>query len=279
MIFSPKRTLVIVACSTLVGCSTPGLPATMLDTPDQPLRLYTTQTTLPLVTDLTDAYSHRMTNIELRSGSLRTALNALHSGDVPYIISSHLPPPENGRPSLWAAPIAQDGLTLIVNSANRIQNVSLDEVRDLYQGRVKNWQTLGGSNLDVVLFSSEEGADTRAEFEDLVMGPSRPITLSARLATSPDSALRYVSATEGGIAYIPLSALSTGYDASKIRVLQVDNIPATSFNIAQNRYPLRSTIFIIGLQEPQGSLRAFFGWIQSPDGQLIVRQHYTPLGY
>ena len=279
MIFSPKRTLVIVACTTLVGCSSPGLPATMLDTPDQPLRLYTTQAALPLVTDLTDAYSELMTDMELRSGSLRTALNALHSGEVPYIISSHLPPPEPNRPPLWAAPIAQDGLALIVNTANRIQNVSLDEVRDLYQGRVKNWQSLGGSNLDVVLFSPEQGADTRAEFEHLVMGPSRPITLSARLANSSDSALKFVSATEGGIAYIPLSALSTGYRADNIRVLQIDNISATSFNVAQNRYPLRSTIFIIGLQEPQGRLRAFFGWIQSPDGQVIVRQNYTPLSY
>jgi phosphate transport system substrate-binding protein len=279
MIFSPKRTLVIVACSTLVGCSNPGLPATMLDTPDQPLRLYATQATLPLVTDLTSAYSDRITQLEVRSGSLRTALDALRGGDVSYIVSNHLPPQENTQPPLWAAPIAQDGLALIVNNANRVQNVSLDDVRDLYQGRINNWRNVGGSDLEVVLFSAENGADTRSEFEQLVMGPSRSITLAARLASSPQSALQNVAETPGGLAYVPLSALSVQDIPANIRTLQIDGVSATSFNIAQNRYPLRSTIFIIGLREPEGSLRAFFGWIQSADGQAIARQHYTPLSY
>jgi phosphate transport system substrate-binding protein len=279
MIFSPKRTLVIVACSTLVGCANPGLPATMLDTPDQPLRLYATQATLPLVTDLTNAYSDRITQLEVRSGSLRTALDALQGGEVSYIVSSHLPPHDNVQPPLWAAPIAQDGLALIVNNANHVQNLSLDDLRNLYQGRVKNWQSLGGSGFDVVLFSPETGADIRSEFEQLVMGPTRSITLNARLASSPQSALENVAETPGGLAYVPLSALTGQNSPSNIHALQIDGVSATSFNVAQNRYPLRSTIFIIGLQEPQGSLRTFIGWIQSAEGQAVVRQHFTPLSY
>jgi phosphate transport system substrate-binding protein len=279
MIFSPKRTFVIVACSTLVGCSNPALPATMLDTPDQPLRLYATQATLPLVTDLTNAYSDRIIQLEVHSGSLRTALDALRGGDVSYIVSSHLPPQDNAQRPLWAAPIAQDGLALIVNNANRIQSLSLDDIRDLYQGRIKNWREVGGSNLDVVLFSPEHAADTRLEFEQLVMGSSRAITLAARLASSPQSALENVAETPGGLAYVPLSALSGPNTSANIRVLQIDGVSATSFNVAQNRYPLRSTIFIIGLQEPEGSLRVFFGWIQSADGQAVARQQFTPLSY
>jgi phosphate transport system substrate-binding protein len=267
---SPKRSLVIVAVSTLVGCSNPGIPATMPDASASALRLFTTSSTLPLVVDLTEAYSDRQMTFEIRSGGFRTVLNHLIEGETPYFISSHLPTPEI-KP-LWAAPVGQDGVAMIVNPTNTIGNLELNQLREIYQGRVQNWRNLGGPNLELTVFSREEGSETRLEFERLVMGERRT-TLAARLITSSDGMINAVAQTPGGIGYVSFAALD-----SQAKALSIEGVAPTQTTIAQHLYPLRSTLFVIGLNEPEGEYRAFIGWIQSPEGQSVVGESYVPLG-
>jgi phosphate transport system substrate-binding protein len=264
-----SRTLVIVAFTTLVGCSSPGLPATMPDATETALKLYATSATFPLVTELTGVYTDRYITFETRSGTLRAALTSLLEGDSPYFISSHIPATE--VVPLWAAPIAQDGIAVIVNPANPVTDMTPDVLREVYQGRVGNWRALGGQNLDLVVFSREADSDTRAEFERLVMGQRRT-TLAARLVTSSETMVSEIAATPGGIGYVSMAYLNSG-----VRALTVNGIAITPENVLQNHYPLRSTIFVVGMAEPQGAYRAFFGWMQSPEGQQVVGRRYVPL--
>ena len=75
-----------------------------------------------------------------------------------------------------------------------------------------------------------------------------------------------------GIAYAPLSQLD-----SSIKVLSIDGIMPTTQTIGDQVYPLRSTIFIVGPEEPSAPLAAFVSWVQSEDGQATVSQKYIPL--
>lgn len=270
MMIAPKRTLVIVAFSTLVGCTSPGVPATQPNATDHSLRLYATSATLPLVTDLTGAYG---LTFETQTNNFTSTLNSLLEYDTPYIISNHLPPPDSTPLPLWAAPIGQDGIAVIVHPANPINNLSLDQLRAIYQGRLRHWGDLNGQDLDLLLVSREAQDSTRLEFERLVMG-TRPISLAARLVTSEAAMLELVATTPGAIGYV-----SSAFLNQTVKPIAIDGIPITLENIAQNHYPLRSTLFIIGLMEPvdPSPYRPFIGWIQSPEGQQIVSRHYTPL--
>jgi hypothetical protein len=265
---SPKQTLAIVAFTTLVGCSSPTVPATMPDASASMLRLYATSATLPLVIDLTEAYSDRQLTFETRSSSFRTALNSLIEGETPYLFTSHLPShvpaPDGLSFSLWAAPVAQDGIAIIVNPAVPFDQLSLDGLRSLYLGRNETGH-------DLVVFSREEGSDTRAEFERLVMG-SRRTTLAARLVTSSETMVSAVAQTPGAVGYVSLA-----YVTQQVRTLAIDGVAPTPQSIAQHRYPLRLTLFVAGLEEPAGSYRSFIGWIQSPEGQQVVGKRYVPL--
>lgn len=268
-----KHTLVIVAFTTLVSCSSPGVPATIPDASASALRLYATSATLPLVTDLTGAYSgDRQISFETRSGNFRSAFNSLLEGDTAYFISSHLPAPENNAVPLWAAPIGQDGVAIIVNRANPVSNLDLDQLREIYQGRVSNWRSLDGENQALIVFSREEGSDTRAEFERLVMG-ERKTTLAARLVTSSEAVMSAVAQTPGAVGYVSFAAVQPS-----VRMLSINGVVPTQTNIAEHLYPLRSTLFVLGQGEPEGAYRAFFGWIQSVEGQRIVARQYVPLG-
>lgn len=269
---SPKRTLVIVAFTTLVGCSTPSVPATMPDTSVQTLRLYATTATLPLVTDLTGSYGDTQLNFETHSGNFRSALNSLLEGESSYLFTSHLPAPETFPVTLWAAPVAQDGIAIIVNPTNPVTDLSLDHLREIYQGRIGNWRDLGGQDNDLVIFSREEGSDTRAEFDRQVMGV-RKTTLAARLIVNSSGMVEAVASTPGGVGYISLA-----YINPSVRALAIQGVIPDQAAVFDNRYPLRSTVFVVGLAEPTAGSRAFFGWLQSPAGQQVVARRYSPLG-
>ncbi|HEX2622823.1 MAG TPA: substrate-binding domain-containing protein, partial [Phototrophicaceae bacterium] len=237
MMKSPKHTLVIVAFTTLVSCSSPGVPATMPDTPAQALRLFATSATLPLVTDLTGAYGDKQLTFETQSSNFQSALTSLlEGGETSYLFTTHLPPPETLTARLWAAPIGQDGIAVIVNPINTVTNLSLDQLREIYQGRVSNWQELGGQNSELVIFSREDTSDTRAEFERLVMGQRRT-TLAAQLIVNSSGMIDAVANTPGGIGYVSLAFINQSNQ--RVQPLKIQGIEPTPAAILEDRYPLR----------------------------------------
>lgn len=261
--------MVIVAAAAMVGCS-PLLP-TAAPTSVATLRLYSTDATLPLLRALTHTYVQSHPNIlfETPSSNHATLLRDLLAGSITYFVTSELPVVPNQ--TIWAAPLAQVGLAVVVSRLNPVTRVSLDDLRQLYLGAVLDWRELGGLPASVVLYSREEGADTRTQFERLVMG-NRRTSPNARVVSSAATALSSLRETAGGIAYLPLSQLS-----SDVKVLAVEGILPDDSTLRDNRYPLRSTVYIVGLTEPDGGLHDVIHWIQSSVGQAALPYGTAPL--
>jgi hypothetical protein len=267
---SPKRALVIVAITALVGCSAPRVPATTPTTAGDPppLRLYATTAALPLLNDISDTYAGGERIFETRSGSFQTLFTRLLEGETAYLLTNYMP----ANTPLWAAPVAQDGIAVIVHPDAGIDGLTLDQLRDLMQGRITNWQALGGRDLPVALISREDGSGTRAEFEQQVMGPRRT-TLAARIASSSAQMIDVVAATPGALGYVSQAQVT-----SQVQTLALDGVLPSRETIADSRYPLRTMIFVAGLAEPDDDgYRRLIGWLQSPAGQSVVARHYVPL--
>jgi phosphate transport system substrate-binding protein len=81
-----------------------------------------------------------------------------------------------------------------------------------------------------------------------------------------------VAAEAGSIGYVSMS-----YVDESVRALSLDAIAPTLANVSSNLYPLRATLFVVGLGEPEGEYRYFIAWIQSQEGQAVVGQRYAPL--
>jgi phosphate transport system substrate-binding protein len=160
---------------------------------------------------------------------------------------------------------------VIVHPENLLTDLTTEQLRNIYQGYISNWRDLGGTDLDVTVISREGGSGTRAEFEQLVMGERRT-TLAAQIAPSSTAMVTSVATQAGGIGYV-----SMGYLDSRVRALSIDGVPLNVDTVYENTYPLRSTLYFIGLEEPQDDYRVFIGWVQSPEGQAVVARHYAPL--
>lgn len=263
-----KHTLVVVAF-TLASCSSQIIPAATPTTDSALLRLYTTTAALPLANELASAYNQRFpsTAFDVTAGNYEAMVETVEEEDDAYLLTTHLPT----ESPLLGFPVGQDGVAIIVHPENDVLNLTTQEIRDIYQGRITNWFELGGEDRPITVISREDGSGTRAEFDRLVMGDRRTMQ-SATIAPSSSAMMTSVSREPGAIGYVSMSYLSPA-----VRAVTVDGVTPVLERVYDNSYPLRSTIFIVGVREPEGAFRAFIGWVQGPEGQAVVARHYAPL--
>jgi phosphate transport system substrate-binding protein len=266
-----QRTLAILALVTTVGCTMQIQPATPPEESNPPLLINSTDATAPLLDLATEAYLDMQPDIvfERTIANHETNLGYLQAGTTHFVITNHLTI-DDDMP-LWAAPLAQDGLAIITNGDNFVSQLSIEQLRRIYRGYITNWQEVGGADLNITLLSREAGSGTRAEFERLVMGQQRT-SPNAEVVTSPEATVSRMLATPGAIAYIPFSQTTAG-----IRIVAIDGVTPSLETIGASRYPLRYTIYVIGLSEPEGLYRSFIGWMQGAEGQQVIRSRYVPL--
>ncbi|MDX2140846.1 MAG: substrate-binding domain-containing protein [Chloroflexota bacterium] len=272
-----KQTLVAVAF-TLVSCSTPVTPAATPIDQLTALRVYATTDTAPLLYDLSAAYRQRFPHIafEINTGSYQAMAERVLRDDGAYFFSHYLPEDiDTSQSRYWAAPVGQDALTLLVHPDNPVANISLPQLRDVYGGSLFNWSEIGGVDRDIRVITREAGSGMQAEFGALVLG-ERTTTLAAQVVPSNEAMVESVATQPDAIGYGSLSDLT-----GMVRPLAVETVLPTSNSVYDSTYPLRLTIYIVGRGEPLDSdypaMRAFIGWVQSPEGQAVVAQRYAPL--
>lgn len=265
----PAKRIIVIAAFTLVSCSSQVIPAATPTSNSTTIRFDASHAMAPLLNDLTTEYTHTNPNLsfEIDTSHQATLRQQVEENTVPYFLSNHFPPESN----LWAAPVGQDGIAIIVHPENPLESISTEAIRNIYQGITSNWQDVSGVNMPIQVMSREDGSSTRMELDRLLLG-DRVTTAAALILPSNEAMLESVALNPESIGYLSFRYLTPG-----IQPLKVDNIAPTRENLSNNTYPLRSTIFVLGKNEPQNEYRQFIGWIQSQNGQIVVGKRYAPL--
>lgn len=265
-----KRAITMVVFAVTVGCTSQLVPATPPPPRAEVLPVYHTSDTSLLVRTITsDAYAEEHhVSFEIQAGNHGTLLNQLANHQIDYFISHHNP--LTSGQERWSAPLVQDGIAIIVHPENPISNITIGQLQGIYRGFITNWSEIGGQNQDIILYSREAGAGLRLEFERLVMGQQQT-SPNARVLSSSNLIIEQITSDTGGIGYIPISVIS-----GEIKPLAIDTILPSLTTIADNRYALRSTVYVIGQEEPTGNYRQLFIWIQNT-AQNGLSGIYAPL--
>jgi phosphate transport system substrate-binding protein len=270
-----KCTIVILGLA-LAGCGGPVAAPTVTPYTVE-VRILATTATYPLLQDLVAAYTRPGTLLAVDSAvaDWETIYVRLLARDAPFALTTYLP----SNVHLWATPIGQDGIAIVVHSANTVPSLTVEELRTIFQGRVATWSQVGGPDLPVTVVSREAGADTRLAFEALVMGDRRT-TLGARLALSSQSMVEIVSGVPGAVGYVSMAYLS-----GRVRSVPVATtgdtppVPLTRETVSDDTYPLHTPILVVGPTPPADDsiYRDWFAWMQSEAGQAVVGQRYATL--
>ena len=134
--------------------------------------------------------------------------------------------------------VAYDGIVLVVNKANPLVDMTTEQVKDVFTGKVKNWKEIGGTDSPVVLIGREAGSGTRDGFES-VTGTKNNCKYRQEL-TSTGDVITTVSQNENAIGYASLSAVN-----KNVKVLTFNGVVASKESVLDKSYKLqRPFVFV-----------------------------------
>lgn len=177
--------------------------------------------------------------------------------------------------------VARDAIAVIVHPDNPINQLTLQEISDIYTGKIDNWNQLGGEDRPIVRLSRETNSGTHVYFleEVIRLGNSDDKTIfsaNTLLLPSSEGIIAEVRANRNAIGYDGL-----GYITDEVKVLGIaieegaDYIFPTLATVNENLYAISRNLFIYAPGTPPTFVKEYLDWITSSEGQKIV----TDLGF
>jgi phosphate transport system substrate-binding protein len=169
---------------------------------------------------------------------------------------------------------AKDGLSIYVNDSNPVQELSLQQLKDIYTGKINNWKQIGGPDTKIITYGRENSSGTYVYFKDNVLN-GEDFAPSVQTLPGTAAVVNAVSKDKYGVGY------GGAAYAKGIRLLKVKkdaNSPAyepTEENIKNDKYPISRFLYMYTRNKPTGALKEYIDWILSKEGQEIV----TKVGY
>ncbi len=175
-------------------------------------------------------------------------------------------------------PVALDGLSVYVNENNPIKDLTIDQLRLIFTGRIKNWKQVGGEDARITLYSRENSSGTYEFFKEHILDGA---DFSSKAQTMPGTAavMEAVAKDKTGIGY---GGAAYGKGAKHLAVRKDDNSPAiepTETTVVSGDYPIWRRLYIyVNPALDKGEVAAYLNWMRSDDGQKVVKDvGYFPL--
>lgn len=164
--------------------------------------------------------------------------------------------------------IAIDGIAVITNKNNEVKDLTLEQVKDIYTGKITNWKEVGGKDAPIVVVSREDGSGTRDGFQENVGFESEELTKDAQISDGSGNIKSTVEGNENAIGYI-----SFGYVDDNVNALTIDGVELTTENIKNNTYAIaRPFLFVSKEDNISEEGTKFIEYILSDEGQKIVEE-------
>ncbi len=177
--------------------------------------------------------------------------------------------------------VARDGLAIVVNPANPVAKITMDQLKKIYNGTYTNWKQLGGREQAIVTVGRDSSSGTYGFFQDTVLGIGRPYRPDMQTTPSTNSIAQTISQDAGAIGYVGV-AYAKEFGA-KVRIIPVaggsaDAVMPSLETVRTGKYPLSRYLFMYTRGNPSGTAKDFIDWVRSPQGQAVVSQvGYFPL--
>jgi phosphate transport system substrate-binding protein len=220
--------------------------------------------------------SHPDADIQISSGGSGVGIQAIGARTVDIGMSSReVTKAEMAKyPAFVVTSVAQDGIAVIVNPANEIQYITLDQIRDIYLGKITKWTQITGANVpntnnQIVIIGRDSASGTRTYFDETLLLKATP-TKTMLEKNSNGAVLQTVGQTPGSIGYVSIGFVSKDVKALPIWYNAQKFVAPTIDNVKSKTYPVSRDLYVITNGQPTGLAGDFIKYILGPDGQKIV---------
>jgi phosphate transport system substrate-binding protein len=270
--FKAVKSLFLVAALVIMAAK-PAFPA-------EGLVIKGSTTVLPIAQAAVDAYLklHPGVQLSLSGGGSGDGIKALIDGSTDIANSSRelkkeeiaLAKSKGVNPV--ATVIAHDALTPVVNPKNKVKDLTIDQLSQIYQGNITNWKEVGGDDLAIVVISRDSSSGTFESWAEFVMKKAK-VTPRAQMLASSGAVYTAVAKNKNAIAYIGI-----GYVKKGVKALTVNGVPATQETALSKEFPLSRELYLYTNGEPKKEAAKFIAFVKSDAGQtLVAKTGFVPL--
>jgi phosphate transport system substrate-binding protein len=238
-------------------------------------------TVLPIAQKLIEAYmkDHPEVKISLSGGGSGNGIKALLDGTTDIANSSRFLKDEEVKLAVekgkYPVPfgIAYDCVVPMVHPANPVKNLTGDQLKGIYNGKIKNWKDVGGEDRPIVVISRDTSSGTYEVWEARILKGDK-VTPDALLQASSGAVIQAVSGNRNAIGYDGI-----GYLNSSVKALSVNGIEGSPANALNGSFPVSRVLYMFTNGWPKGDVLNLINFTLNPaKGQKLVREAgFVPL--
>ncbi len=201
-----------------------------------------------------------------------SGIQAVQEGRCDIGLSSRALKDAEKEAGLTETVLAYDGIAMIVNPANPVEDLSLEQIADIYTGKITNWSEVGGNDSQIVLIGREAGSGTRGGFEEIV-GVVDACQYRQELSSTGD-VITTVAQNPDAIGYASLAAVK-----DTVKALKVAGVTPTEATVKDGTYTIQRP-FVLATKTGEklnDAAQAFFDYATSADaGEIIAAAGAVP---
>ena len=192
-------------------------------------------------------------------------IQAVQEGRCDIGLSSRALKDEEKASGLLETILAYDGIAVIVNPANPVEDLTLAQIADIYTGKITNWSELGGSDSEIVLIGREAGSGTRSGFEEIV--EVKDLCQYRQELSSTGDVIATVAQNPGAIGYASLASVK-----DTVKAVKVGGVAPSEETVKDGSYAIQRPFVLVTKEGVTLSetAQAFFAYAVSADSNAVV---------
>jgi phosphate transport system substrate-binding protein len=275
----------VLACS-LVGCTaSPGSQSPQISTSPSVgiIKVSGSGSALPVVQKLAEAYTqkHPDTQLQFEPGTNSGgAIQGVVKGNLDLAAVNRPLSKSEAKEALAYFPFARDPFVFVVHKPVPVKNLSAEQVRDIYSGKLTNWQQLGGASAPILVLDRDPDESAR-KLGLIPFMQGREVKAKTIILAKAKEMVQALESTPNSLGYSSRGLLKT-MQAQEIEILRLDgnsNVSSQSAavripqGIATNSYPWHLTLGLVHRRQPSSSLQGFVNFALSPEGRQILEKY------
>jgi len=229
----------------------------------------------PLAHQIGQAFTERHPEVilDIAAGGSVVGIEAVHEGRVDIGMASRRLRPEEAE-GIEQHQVAADVIAMVVHKSNPIEDLALEELRQIYAGEITNWEQVGGRNEPILAVVRGKNSGTRGAFDEIVIAGDDPSAPNLETAVAASDVAAAVADNQHAIGY-----LGFGHLDLDIKVISIDGVMPAEETAQDGSYPIvRPLLFLTGpLTRPLG--KAFVEFALGEEGRAIVVENgWVPTG-
>ena len=224
------------------------------------------------------------TTIQVTGGGSGTGISALINGTTEICEASRsMKDAEKSqlKEKTGAAPeeivVAKDGLSVYLHESNPLNELTMDQLKGIFTGKVTNWKDVGGADAKIIPYSRENSSGTYVFFKEHVLA-NADYTPRAQAMPGTAAVVNAVSKEKFSIGYGG-AAYAKGIKVIKIKKdAAAAGVAPSDATVKNGTYPLSRPLFFYLRSKPAGEIKSFIDWVLSADGQgVVLKVGYFPV--